>query len=482
MNPSLDRPAQFAGIRTNDTLTPIEKEKVLFCRLSNDYLPDPKSVLITKITPQDTLHNGLIEPEFARRINQIFCTPKTCILGYNNIHFDDEFSRNIFYRNFYDPYIWAYQQGNSRWDLLHVLRAYYSLCPYGIIKWPLNNQNKPSFRLKDLTQANAIQHSNAHDAMSDVYATLELTKLTKRAQPQLFQFLFNHRTKYQLKKIIDLETMRPLIFITKKINNKYQNFLTYIAPITWHPINSNILIACDLNENIDTLLHLNINIIYQKLYSNHITIHDVLKTIPLQLIRLNACPTLIPINFFNKNNINVNHFTQFSTNYQHCLKNLNFLRIYENSVHLRKKIHTLYTIIESYLRQKALYHNSHVDSQLYHGFFNNSDRKIILNIQKTHPKNLKNLCIDNVDSRLKLLLYYYRARNFPSTLNQQEQKEWLNYIKNKLFNQSQSKSYNDNLNILLSIYSYDRQKTKLLHLLKKYYQYLYENCFNFHKE
>lgn len=479
MNPALDKPAQFAGIRTNDSFSPIEKEKVFFCRLPNDYLPDPKSVLITNITPQDTLHNGLIEAEFARRINQIFCIPKTCILGYNNVHFDDEFSRNIFYRNFYDPYMWAYQQENSRWDLLYVLRAYYSLCPNGI-KWPLNTQNKPSFRLKDLTHANSITHLSVHDAMSDVYATLELAKLIKTAQPELFQFLFHHRTKHQLKKIIDLETTQPLILITKKINSKYHNFIAYIAPIMWHPTNANILIACNLNENIDTLLNLNINTIYQKLYSNNITIDNILKNIPLQLIRLNACPTLIPISFLNKNNINSNEFMQLSINYQHCSKNLNFLRTHENGMHLRKKINTLYTIIESYMRQKTLSKTLHVDSLLYHGFFNNADKKIILHIQKTHPKNLKNLYINNVDSRLKPLLYYYRARNFPNTLNQQEQKEWSNYIKDKLFTENQSKSYNDKLNILLSIYSYNKQKTKILHLLQQYYQYLYANCLNFH--
>ncbi|UOY04296.1 exodeoxyribonuclease I [Candidatus Blochmanniella pennsylvanica] len=479
INPALDRPAQFAGIRTNNTLKPIEKEKIFFCRLSNDYLPDPQSVLITGIAPQDTLRHGLIESEFARRIHQLFCIPKTCILGYNNIHFDDEFSRNIFYRNFHDPYLWAYQRGNSRWDLLHVLRACYSLCPNGIT-WPLNIQNKPSFRLKDLTQANAIKHLSAHDAMSDVYATLELTKLIKEAQPQLFQFLFDHRTKYQLQKIIDLDTMNPLIFIMNKINNKYKNFITYIAPISRHPINPNILIACDLNGNIDNLVNLNINTIYQKLYSNHITIYDILKKIPLRFIRLNACPILIPINFFEKNNINTTYTMQLSTNYRYCLKNLNFIRMHENSVYLRNKINTLYTIIGSYINQQNIYNNLHVDSQLYHRLFNNSDRKIIESIRRTHSKELKNLCTDHVDTRLKPLLFYYRARNFPNTLNYQEQKKWLNYKKNKLFNTDQSKSYNDKLNQLLSIYKYNDQKITLLHSLQKYYQYLYEVHFNFY--
>ncbi|XNM88044.1 hypothetical protein ACLK18_11460 [Escherichia coli] len=57
------------------------------------------------------------------------------ILGYNNVRFDDEVTRNVFYRNFYDPYAWSWQHDNSRWDLLDVMRACYALRPEGI-NWP----------------------------------------------------------------------------------------------------------------------------------------------------------------------------------------------------------------------------------------------------------------------------------------------------------------------------------------------------------
>jgi exodeoxyribonuclease-1 len=59
--------------------------------------------MITGITPQEALAKGDNEAAFARRIHDLFTVPQTCIVGYNNVRFDDEVTRNIFYRNFYDP-------------------------------------------------------------------------------------------------------------------------------------------------------------------------------------------------------------------------------------------------------------------------------------------------------------------------------------------------------------------------------------------
>ncbi|XNM78536.1 exonuclease domain-containing protein [Escherichia coli] len=119
------------------------------------------------------------EAAFAARIHSLFTVPKTCILGYNNVRFDDEVTRNVFYRNFYDPYAWSWQHDNSRWDLLDVMRACYALRPEGI-NWPENDDGLPSFRLEHLTKANGIEHSNAHDAMATCTPLLRWRNWLKR--------------------------------------------------------------------------------------------------------------------------------------------------------------------------------------------------------------------------------------------------------------------------------------------------------------
>lgn len=124
------------------------------------------------------------------------------------MRFDDEVTRNVFYRNFYDPYARSWQHDNSRWDLLDVMRACYALRPEGI-NWPENDDGLPSFRLEHLTKANGIEHSNAHDAMADVYATIAMAKLVKTRQPRLFDYLFTHRNKHKLMALIDVPQMKP---------------------------------------------------------------------------------------------------------------------------------------------------------------------------------------------------------------------------------------------------------------------------------
>lgn len=200
VSPKKDKPSQFAGIRTDLDLNIIGEPLVEYCQIPNDYLPHPEAALVTGITPQTTLQKGLIEPEFFKKIHQEISKPNTINVGYNNIRFDDEVIRYGLYRNFYDSYGYAWKNGNSRWDILDMVRACYALRPEGI-NWPTDEEGKPSFRLELLTKANGIEHGSAHDALSDVIATIELAKLIKQKQPKLFQFLLDHRHKKQLQEL-----------------------------------------------------------------------------------------------------------------------------------------------------------------------------------------------------------------------------------------------------------------------------------------
>ncbi|MEI7943054.1 MAG: exodeoxyribonuclease I, partial [Candidatus Riflemargulisbacteria bacterium] len=173
INPQLDRIAQFACIRTNENLEQIEEPTVLYCKISEDYLPEIEACLLTGITPQDTLKKGICEYEFIKQINEIFSVPETCVLGYNNIRFDDEFIRNSLYRNLFDPYKREWANGNSRWDLIDMVRLTHDLRP-GNISWPQNEDGNTSFKLEDLAKANHLTNGDSHDALADVKNTVEL--------------------------------------------------------------------------------------------------------------------------------------------------------------------------------------------------------------------------------------------------------------------------------------------------------------------
>jgi exodeoxyribonuclease-1 len=177
ISPAKDRPSQFAGIRTDADFNIIGEPLVIYCKPPADYLPEPEACLITGITPQKAMKDGLCEADFIRQIHAEFATPGTCVLGYNSIRFDDEVTRYTLYRNFYDPYAYAWQNGNSRWDILDMLRACYALRPQGI-EWAFDDEGKPSFRLEKLTVANGVAHANAHDALSDVLVTTSMRAFT----------------------------------------------------------------------------------------------------------------------------------------------------------------------------------------------------------------------------------------------------------------------------------------------------------------
>ncbi|RLA45884.1 MAG: exodeoxyribonuclease I, partial [Gammaproteobacteria bacterium] len=187
VDPSRDRPVQFAGLRTDVDLNVIGEPLVIFARPANDFLPHPQACLVTGISPQQALAEGLPECEFIRRIHEELARPGTCSVGYNSLRFDDEVTRYTLYRNFYDPYAREWQNGNSRWDIIDMVRATCALRPAGI-EWPLREDGLPSFRLEDLTSANGISHEAVHDALSDVHATIALARLVKERQPRLYDY------------------------------------------------------------------------------------------------------------------------------------------------------------------------------------------------------------------------------------------------------------------------------------------------------
>lgn len=453
-HPALDRPAQFAGIRADSQFETLGEPEVFFCRPSDDYLPDPEAVLITGITPQQALRDGVTEEEFARRIHQLFSVPDTCILGYNNVRFDDEVSRNLFYRNFYDPYGWSWQQGNSRWDLLDVVRACYALRPDGI-EWPLNDDGLPSFRLEHLTRANGIEHANAHDAMADVYATLAMAKLMRQAQPRLFDYLYRHRGKRPLKSLVDIATMKPLVHVSGMFGAARGN-TAWIAPLAWHPDNPNALIVCDLAGDMQVLADLDSDALRTRLYTRRDALGDN-AAVPLKLVHLNKCPVLAPANTLRPMDAE-----RLGIQRQRCLENLTWLRARPE---LREKVVALFA------ESAPFTPSDDVDAQLYDGFFSDADRAAMEIILATAPGNLPALDISFVDPRLKPLLFRYRARNFPHTLDHDEQLRWLEHRKTR-FTQPRLEAYVQQLETLYLAHEGDEHKTRLLRALFEYLQTL----------
>lgn len=454
IHPALDRPAQFAAIRTDADFNLLGEPDVLWCKPADDYLPQPEAVMVTGITPQQTLAQGENEAAFARQIHQRFTVPGTCIVGYNNVRFDDEVTRNIFYRNFYDPYAWSWQHGNSRWDLLDVMRACYALRPEGI-QWPENDDGLPSFRLEHLTAANGIEHSNAHDAMADVYATIAMAQLVKAHQPRLFDYLYQYRSKQKLMTLIDIPAMAPLVHVSGMFG-AWRGNTSWIAPLAWHPENRNAVIMVDLAGDISPLLTLDADTLRQRLYTPQAELGDA-AAVPIKLVHLNKCPVLAQAKTLRPQDAE-----RLGIDRARCLENLQALR---SAPEVREKAVAIFAQAEPFVP------SDNVDAQLYNGFFSDADRAAMNIIQETDPRNLPALDLTFADPRIEKLLFNYRARNFPGTLDEAEQQRWLAHRREVLTPEA-LETWAQKLAMLWQQYEGNAEKQQCIKALYQYAQQL----------
>lgn len=410
-----DRPAQFAGIRTDLDLNIISDPLVIYSKPANDYLPHPEACLITGITPQKALQEGIPETEFMQQILDEFSQPNTCVAGYNNIRFDDEITRNSLFRNLYDPYAREWQNGNSRWDIIDLVRVTYALRPEGI-NWPVNQDGKPSFRLEDLTQANGIQHTSAHDALSDVIATIEMAKLIKQKQPKLFDYAFSNRNKRKIAALLDIEHLKPVLHTSGMFPTEFA-CTALVAPLLPHPLNPNGVVVYDLRHDPTDLIDLPADAIRERLYTPSDDLPEGKSRIALKTIHINKCPIVVPAKIDN------NTEERLQIDKQASQKHLTLLR---EAVGLKSKLLEVFD-------HNPFEPETDPEFTLYEGpFLSNEDKAIFQKIHRMDPMQLMDKHFHFQDNRFDTLLFRYRARNYPQSLSQEEVVHWDTYRRSKL--------------------------------------------------
>ncbi|MCL1143027.1 exodeoxyribonuclease I [Shewanella gaetbuli] len=452
-SPAKDRPCQFAGIRTDLDLNIIGEPETFYCQVAPDYLPSPEAILITGITPQLANSKGMPESEFMLKINQLFSEPNTCVAGYNSLRFDDEVSRYGFYRNFIDPYAREWQQGNSRWDIIDLVRACYAFRPDGI-NWPLKEDGSPSFKLEHLTVENGLSHEKAHDAMSDVYATIAMAKLIKEKQPKLYDYYFKLRRKQAVNDQVDVLKMLPLVHVSSKISAT-NGCTTLIAPVAFHPTNKNAVICVNLAMDISPLLTLSAEEIHQRMYTPKSQLSANELPIPLKQIHVNKCPFIGSAKLLSDEVAQrLNFDKEFARQQYKQLK---------QAADIREKLNAVFEIESD--REPI----TDPDMMLYSGgFFSHADKSKIDIIRHTQPQNLAALDLQFDDPRIKTMLFRYRARNYPHTLSHQESINWREFCQQRLMDED----YVIRLQNLVEETSENEHKQKLLKALYQYLQSL----------
>jgi exodeoxyribonuclease-1 len=413
-NPRVSRIMQFAGQRTDNDLKPLGEPDNFLIKITPDVLPDPDAILVTGITPQQTLADGITEAEFCKYLTAQVCTPSTTMVGFNNIRFDDEFIRYTLWRNFYDAYEWHWKDECSRWDMLDVVRMTRALRPEGI-EWPFAPDGKATNRLEFLTSVNKLDHENAHDALNDVRATIAMANLIKQKQPKLFDYLLNLRDKKKVEPLINAG--QPVVYSSGKYPSEYEK-TTVAMRIGDNPFKKGALMY-DLRVDPDEFTSLS----PEKLSEFWNTWGKDAPYFPVKTLSYNRCPAVAPLNVLDDKAA--------------ARIKIDRDKIKENLVKLQKAKdfnEKLQKALENSQRKSQatlMVGEQDVDAALYDGFVKDADKAKMRVVRAASAGELSE-AVEFEDGRLKVMLPLYKARNFPKSLSSSEQEHWEEFRKHRL--------------------------------------------------
>ncbi len=414
--PAVDRAAQFAGLRTDTDFNPIGEPLVIYAQPADDLLPQPDACLVTGITPQLAREKGAPEADFFRFIHAELMQPGTCALGYNSMRFDDEVTRYGLYRNFFDPYEREYKNGNSRWDLIDVVRLTHALRPEGL-EWPEKSPGVTSFRLEDLTAANDIEHAGAHDALADVRATIGLARLLRQRHPRLFDFLLNNRDKQRLAAQLNVRQPKPVLHVSARYPARL-GCIAAVLPLARHPENRNGVIVYDLRVDPEPLFALSVEQLRQRLYTPSSDLPEGAIRVPLKVVHLNRAPVIAPMNTLT-DEVRERWSMAADAEQRHA-------EALTRSPDIADKVAAVFDDADRFPAQ----HDPDLD--LYGGFLSDADRRRCEQVRTTDPAALGDTAPGFEARKLDELLFRYRARNWPQSLTREERLRWDEYRRDRL--------------------------------------------------
>ena len=413
--PRRDRPAQFAGLRTDLELNEVAQPVMHHCRPAPDFLPDPEACLLTGILPQTCLERGLPEHAFAQAIEGELAAPGTIGVGYNSIRFDDEVTRYLFWRNLIDPYEREYRNGCGRWDVMDVVRCAYALRPEGM-QWPRVDDGRASFKLEHLAAANGLVHAAAHDALSDVRATLALARLVKTHNPKLWDFCLKLRKKDAVLAEIGFNGPKPLLHVSGRYPAE-RGCLAIVWPLGAHPTNKNELIVWDLAADPSELQGLDAASLRLRMFSQAEDLPEGVARLPIKTLHINKSPVVIG----NLKTLSDERAEHWGIDVAQALRHADLAR---GLPPVPKAVWA-----QVFLRTQEA---TDVDQDLYGGFLGDADRRTLNRLRKLSPDNLAGQHPAFDDARLEELVFRYRARNFNATLTEGEQARWARHCAERL--------------------------------------------------
>jgi exodeoxyribonuclease-1 len=447
-----DRIMQFAGQRTDMDLNPVSEPDNILVKMTPDILPQPDAVLVHGITPQKTIAEGITEAELSKYLTSQVFTKDTIAVGFNNIRFDNDFLRFTFWRNFTDAYEWAWKDGCSTWDLLDVVRMTRALRPDGI-KWPVDSEGRPSNKLEYLSRINKLDHVDAHDALSDVNASIALAKLLKQKQPQIFNYLLEHRSKNKVAPLVN--SGKPIVYTSGRNTSEFNKNTVAVSAIE-KPDKSGALMY-DLRIDPGEFTNLSAAELAKKWAAKG----DDAPYFPVKVLSYNRCPAVAPLMVLEKDD----GYKKLGLHKEIIKEHYGKLK---TATGFGEKLLEALEMMWPKRTTELVADPQKVDNQLYDGFIKDEDKTKMSALRSSNLKEISDFSFK--DERLNLMLPLYKARNYPRSLDQQELADWEQFRQTKLIASGQAKNFFKRLEELAKTPGLDGEKQYLIEELNLYAQ------------
>lgn len=401
LNKCFDQVLQFAAIRTDLNFNVLSEHEFLI-RLNPDTIPNPYASITHRISLKNLQH-GLNECEAMEKIHALLNTPGTISLGYNTLEFDDEFLRFSFYKNLLTPYTHQYANRCGRMDIYPMTIMYY-LYKNDCLNWPMKDKS-PSLKLENLNTANKLAKGQAHNAMIDVKATLELARILAKDEKMWTYLTGYFNKKSDQERLVKLPTAfgrhREGIMLLGKLGIKHR----FQAPVLYlgehrHYRNQTIWLRLDLPE----LQHATLDNFQEKTWTLSKKYGEPGFLLP---------PT--------------DRFLEKIDSERKMIAE-------KNKTWLQENPEIFNIIVEHYLEYKyPVYPNTDVDAALYlSDFWSNEDTKTCAQFHKASAKQKADLLHIFDSSNLQEIALRILGRHYTNTLTAEQQAHFTEYV-NSIF-------------------------------------------------
>jgi len=235
-----DQVLQFAAILTDDDLNEIDRFEIR-SRLQPHVVASPGAMNVTGVTAAQ-LDDPTYASQFemAGQIHQKLTDWQPAhFIGHNSIKFDEVLLRALFYKSLLPVYL-TNMNGNCRLDTLKMLQSA-SIYEPGDIIYPTRQNGQAIYKLDQLAPANGFNHANAHEAMSDVEATIFMCRKVRDSAPETWSRFLRFSNKGS---VLDFCESEEVFGLTEFYFGRAHTFL--LQKIDINPDNSNEVIALNL--------------------------------------------------------------------------------------------------------------------------------------------------------------------------------------------------------------------------------------------